>query len=90
MQATVIKLLLTAVLGALKAAPATAFNFIVDQFFNLFSPVSLATKAGVALAVIAGVVYLAVFHAETPLERTVLLASTIGSLVAGYILGDKT
>jgi hypothetical protein len=86
----VINQLFATVLGFFKAAPASVLNFMVDQFFNLFSPVSVATKAGVALAVVAGVVYLAVFHAETPLERTVLLASTIGSLVAGYILGDKT
>jgi hypothetical protein len=86
----VISTLFATVLGFFKAAPGAVLNFILDQVFKLLSPVSLATKAGVALAVIAAVVYLAVFHAETPLERTVLLASSIGSLVAGYVLGDKT
>jgi hypothetical protein len=86
----VINLLLAAVFVAVRGTTAFVINFFVDRFFSLFSPVSPATKAGVALAVVAGVVYLAVFHIETPLERTVLLASSIGSLIAGYLLGAKS
>jgi hypothetical protein len=69
---------------------STVIDFIKDQFAKLTAPVSPATKAGVAIGVVAILVYLAVFHAETPLERTVLLASSIGSLIAGYALGAKS
>jgi hypothetical protein len=64
-------------------------DFIKDQFAKLATPVSAASKAGVAVGVVAIVVYLSAFYAETPLERSVLLASTIGSLIAGYVLGAK-
>jgi hypothetical protein len=71
-------------------ATVSFFDFLLAQFAKLATPVSPATKAGVAVGVVAVLVYVAVFHAETPLERFVLLASSIGSLVAGYLLGAKS
>jgi hypothetical protein len=69
---------------------ATVIDFLKDLFTRLATPVSPETKAGVAVAFVFILVYLAVFHVETPVERTVLLASTIGSLIAGYVLGAKS
>jgi hypothetical protein len=69
---------------------ATVIDFLKAIVAKLTAPVSPATKAGVAIGVVAILVYVAVFHAETPLERFVLLASSIGSLAAGYVLGAKS
>jgi hypothetical protein len=89
-QATVIKLLLSAVLRAANMPAAAVLDLIKSHLAKLATPVSPATKAGVAIGFVMLVTYGAAFYVENDLERAVLLASTIGSLVAGYALGAKS
>jgi hypothetical protein len=63
---------------------------IAHYIEKLAAPVSPSTKAGVAIGTVFLLAYVATFHTETPLERFVLLTSTITSLVAGYALGAKS
>jgi hypothetical protein len=87
---TLFSTVLGTVLGVAKVPAELVINAIKAHVAKLAAPISPSTKAGVAIGFVFIVVYLTTFYVETSIERTVLLASTVGSLVAGYILGAKS